>query len=131
MIFSAFAGRAKAQDIPIKIKARIPKEISVSESDLCVLLSNALENALHACQKQKEKGLPGWMEADAYEKNGTFVFQLANSCDGNVVLKEGIPVAEDPEHGIGVRSICAIVEQYGGIHTFMVEGDKFILRTSL
>ena len=43
----------------------------------------------------------------------------------------GIPVTNQPNHGIGVRSICALVERYEGIYTFEVEEGKFILRISI
>ena len=36
-----------------------------------------------------------------------------------------------PGHGLGVRSICAIVEQYGGIYSFARQQDQFVLRISL
>lgn len=131
LIFSAYAGRAENQGIPIKINAVISRVIPVSENDLCVLLSNALENALHACQKCKEKGLPAMMEVSAYEENWKFFLQVINSCDSDVVFAHGIPVTNNPGHGMGVRSICAIVERYDGIYTFLVENGQFILRVSL
>lgn len=131
LIFSAFTGRLREYDIPIKMGVELPKKLAVAESDLCVLLSNALENALHACQKQKEKGLPGTIEVSAYEKKGKFFLQLINSCDGDVTFNHGIPITNNPGHGIGVRSICAIVEKYGGIYTFLVKDNRFILRVSL
>ena len=34
-------------------------------------------------------------------------------------------------HGIGVRSICAIVEKYKGLSDFSVQDGRFILRVSL
>lgn len=131
LIFSAFAGRMQGCGIPIEIKAKIPQEIHVSESDLCVLLSNALENALHACQKLKEKGLPGQIEVLVYEEKKKLFFQFINSCDGDVAFYQGMPVADSPGHGIGVRSICAIVERYGGIYDFSVRDGTFILRLAL
>lgn len=130
LIFSAFTGRAKDCGVSMKIQAVLPHNIAVSESDLCVLLSNALENALHACQKRKEKGLSGTIEVSAYEKKGRFFLQIVNSCGGNIVFDHGIPVTRNPGHGIGVRSICAIVEKYDGIYSFSVKDDKFILRVS-
>ncbi len=130
LIFSAFAGRARDSGVPIKIQAALPQNIAISESDLCVLLSNALENALHACQKRVEKGLPGTMEVSAYEKKGKFFLQIVNSCDADIPFEHGIPVTSYPGHGIGVWSICAIVEKYGGIYSFAVKDDKFILRLS-
>lgn len=131
LIFSAFAGRMKDCGIPIEIKAGISQDIPVSENDLCVLLSNALENALRACQKLKEDGLCGMIEVVAYEDDGKFYLQIINSCDVDVIFDHGIPVTNNPGHGIGVNSICAIVEKYGGMCDFSVKDDKFILRVSI
>lgn len=73
---SAFAGRAADSNIPMEIQADISAVIPVSESDLCVLLSNGLENALHACQY---------------------------SCQEDVTFEQGIPVTKRMGHGMGVR----------------------------
>ena len=131
LIFSAFTGRAKEQNVPIIIKAQIPKNIHISESDLCVLLSNALENALHACQNLKEKGIQGKIEVSAFEKNKKLFLQFINSCDSDITFVQGIPVTSQPGHGIGVRSICALVERYEGIYTFEVVEDRFVIRLSM
>lgn len=131
LIFSAFVERAKANDIPIRIRAEIPQDISISESNLCVLLSNALENALHACLRQKEKGLCAVIEVSAYEKNRKIFLQIINSSDADIIFRNEVPVTDVPGHGMGVRSICAIVEQYGGIYDFSVRDGQFILRVSL
>ncbi len=131
LIFSSFAGRAEDHGISIKIRAEISQALPISETDLCVLLSNAMENALHACQKLKKKGLSGTIEVLAYEKNGKFFFQVINSCDEDISFEYGVPVTDNPGHGFGVRSICTIVEKYGGIYTFLVRDDRFILRVSL
>ena len=131
LIFSAFAGRAKDYGIPITIRADIPRTISVSESDLCVLLSNALENALKACQKRNERGLSGTIEVTVNPKKEKLFLQFTNSCDEKIVFEDGIPVTDSPGHGLGVRSICAIVDKYGGICSFSVKDDKFILRVLL
>lgn len=131
LIFSAFTVRAKNGDIPITIHAGISQSIPISESDLCVLLSNALENALRACQRRKERGLSGTIEVYAYERNGKFFLQVINSCDEDITFEHGLPVTNKPGHGIGVRSICAVVERHNGIYSFSVQDDKFILRVSL
>ena len=131
LIFSAFVGRAKEHNIPIIIKAQISKNIHVSESDLCVLLSNALENALHACQNIKDKEIQRIIDVSAFEKNGKIFLQIVNSCNSDITFVHGIPVTNQPDHGIGVRSICALVERYEGIYTFEVDNGKFILRISI
>lgn len=131
LIFSAFSGRAKKHGIEMNVKAQISKSIHISESDLCVLLSNALENALHACQGLKEKGKAGKIEVSAFEKNQKLFLQIVNSCEPNVTFVHGIPVTNETGHGIGVRSICVLIERYGGIYTFEAVNDRFVLRVSV
>ena len=131
LIFSTFAKRAENSGILMQVRAGIPRHIPVSETDLCVLLSNALENALHACRQQGEKGRAGVIEVSVYVKNGKLFLQIINSCGEDLVFHDGIPVTNRAGHGIGVRSICAIVEQYGGIYTFSAEDGRFILRISI
>ena len=131
LIFSAFAGRAKEHDVSMMIKAHISRDIHISESDLCVLLSNALENALHACCKLKEKDHKAEVEVSAFEKNKKLFIQIVNSCDTDIRFVQGIPVTNQSDHGIGVRSICALVDRYEGLYTFEMIENKFILRVSI
>ena len=46
-------------------------------------------------------------------------------------VENGLPVTHAEGHGIGVRSICAIVEKYKGLSDFSVQDGRFILRVSL
>ena len=126
LIFSAFATRAETQGVKLSLHAELPHILPISESDLCVLLSNALENALHAC-----KGADDSIEIQTYEKNEKFFLQIVNDCREAVRFEDGIPVTDQPGHGIGVSSICAIVERYGGLYSFSVREGKFVLRVSL
>lgn len=131
LIFSAFAGRARDAGIPITVRADIPQAIAVSESDLCVLLSNALENALHACQERNKRGLSGTIEVYVSPKNGKLFLEFSNSCDGDIDFDHGIPYTDSPGHGLGVRSMCGIVKKYGGMCDFSVKEGKFFFRALL
>ena len=71
------------------------------------------------------------MEVSAFQKNTKLFLQIINPCDSNITFVQGVPVTDQPEHGIGVRSICALVERYEGIYTFEVMDGKFILRISV
>ena len=131
LILSAFAGRAKKEGIQMKVKGTLPSFIMVSDSDLCVLLSNALENALHACQSLAAAKETCVINVQFYIRDGHLFLQVENPCRDNVPFENGIPVSHEPGHGIGVQSICAIVERYGGMCTFLVQNHHFILRLSL
>lgn len=71
------------------------------------------------------------IEVQTYEKNGKFFLQVVNDCREAVRFKDGIPVTDQPGHGIGVGSICAIVERHGGLYSFSVREGEFVLRPSL
>lgn len=68
LIFSAFADRAAKAGVQFTVQAGISQKPAVSESDLCVLLSNALENALHAAVRCREAGHEAFIETSGHEK---------------------------------------------------------------
>lgn len=133
LILSAFAKRAKDAGIELAIAGTLPNLTSVSDSDLCVILSNALENALHACLPLAEKGTACaiGVEFRFQEQNDRLFLQITNPVQENVQFEKGVPVSSQPGHGIGVQSICAIVERYGGRYSFLTENGTFILRLFL
>ena len=131
LILSAFAGRAKKDGIYINIQGSLPAFITLSDSDLCVLLSNALENAIYACQPIVAAGISCDIDVQVFDRNGKLFLQVTNPCQNTVRFEHGIPVSNQPDHGIGVQSICTIVERYGGIYDFSVQDGRFVLRLSL
>lgn len=133
LILSAFAMRAEKLGIRLDIRGAVPALLHVSDSDLCVILSNALENALCACLPivRAEEDCTIGVEFRFQEQTGRFFLQVVNPCREEVRFEKGIPVSNRPGHGIGVQSICAIVERYGGGYTFLAENGQFILRLFL
>lgn len=131
LIFSAFAARAENAGVGFAVHAAISQTLPMPENDLCVLLSNALENALHACGKLRDDGEAADIAVSAYEKDHRLFLQVTNSCREPVHFVQGVPAADRPGHGLGVRSICTIAERYGGIYSFAVQDGRFILRIAL
>lgn len=131
LILSSFDARAKKEGIEMAIEGMLPASTPLSESDLCILFSNALENALHACQPFAAVDIPCRIDVRFYEKMHKFFLQVSNPCAEEVQFENGIPVSEQPGHGIGVQSICAVVEKYGGVCSFSLKEGQFILRLSI
>lgn len=73
----------------------------------------------------------GSIEVQTYERNEKFFLQVVNDCRETVRFKDGIPVTDQPGHGIGVGSICVIVERFGGLYSFSVREGEFVLRVSI
>ena len=133
LILSAFAGRMEKDGIRLEVQGALPAFLTVSDSDLCVLLSNSLENALHACRPLAAAGRACTvsLRLQYHERTGKLTMLVTNPCGEAVRFENGVPVSGEPGHGIGVQSICAIVERYGGACSFQVEDGQFILRLFL
>ena len=117
--------------ISMTINTQISQNARVTESDLCVLLSNILENALNACYKMKDSNLEATIDLSAFERNSTLFIQVSNDYNQDITFVEGVPVTKEMNHGIGVRSICALVERYEGMYSFELKDGKFVLRVAL
>lgn len=127
LLCSSFAERAGVQ---LQVDARVPQELSVSDTELCSLLSNALENALRVA---------GGLEPPARRvvglycgiRLGKLLIEVRNPYDTPPVLRDGIPVSDEAGHGYGCRSIRAIAQRRGGLCQFLAEDGTFLLRVML
>lgn len=101
----------------------------MADTDLYVLLGNALDNAIEAAAKLPREDR---FISLRVEKQGSMVrVSLENSCAGEVVREEdGLPATTKEDryyHGFGVRSIKSIAEQYGGSMSIQAECGRFRL----
>ena len=131
LILGAYADRFMKAGIQSEIQFSIGKSPAISSVDLCVLMANALENALNECQYLLIQKIPVQVQVVGYEKEHKIFLQITNTCRADIFFQDGIPVTKREGHGIGTRSICAIVNKYQGIYSFSVKNENFILRVVL
>lgn len=131
LILTAYAGRFEKARIQTEIHFSLGKSAAVAPIDLCVLLANAMENALHECQYLLIQKVPVQVTIEGYEKEHKLFLQISNTCRADVSFLDGVPVARQEGHGIGTQSIRAIVNKYGGMYSFSVKNERFILRVVL
>ena len=133
LILSAYVRRAEKAGIKIDIRGALPAFVFVSDNDLCVILSNALENALHACLPIAAEGTACTISVEFrfHAQTGRLFLQIINPCREEVRFEKGIPMSSQPGHGIGVQSIRTLVTRYGGDCQFLLEDGRFILRLFL
>ena len=131
LILSSFAGRAEKDGVAFCVQGALPASLGIKDSDLCVILSNALENAVNACRPLAAEDGDCTVDVQFYEREGKLFLQVTNPCGGDIAFENGLPVSRRANHGVGVQSICAIVERYGGVHSFLVKDGRFILRLSV
>jgi sensor histidine kinase regulating citrate/malate metabolism len=129
LILSAFATKAKQSEILLTIDARLPDSLPFSDTELCSLLSNALENAIYACENisdNKER----FIKLRVYSKNNKLCIDIRNSYQTEPIFHQGIPVSKEQGHGFGTKSMAHIVEKHGGVCQFSVKEGWFIFQAT-
>ena len=129
LILSAFANRAKQSGILLEIEARLPDALPFSDTELCSLLSNALENAIHACEKIIENN-NRLIRVRVYSKNTKLCIDIRNSYQAEPLFHEDLPVSKEPGHGFGTKSMVYIVEKHGGVFQFSIKDGWFIFQAT-
>ena len=116
---------ARRQGIQIEWKLELPKLLPLPEADLCTILGNLLENALHASQKlpPEERQVKVLARMLSPAMMGLMV---ENRYDG--VLKKQGGVLHSTKHdgqGIGLVSVETAVHRYHGNLTVETSGNVF------
>lgn len=120
--------KAVKAEIPFSCACGIPKRLQISDSDLCVVLGNALENAVEACEALKQPNTR-FLSAESRLLNGQLLIKIENSYNGFLKPKDGgyFSTKTGEFHGIGLRNIQKVVESYGGFIKTEHDGKVFTL----
>lgn len=129
LILSSFAAKAKQSEILLTIDATLPDSLPFSDTELCSLLSNALENAMHACVKIADSN-KRHIRLRMYSRNNKLCIDIRNSYQSEPIFHKGLPVSNEQGHGIGTKSMVHIVEKHGGVYQFSVRDGWFIFQAT-
>ena len=127
-ILGYYALKAKENGIPFHCASSIPKQLSISDSDICIVLGNALENAIEACRNldnTEERFISN--EVKALSKS--LLIKIENSYNGNLNIQDGnyLSTKREKSGGIGLQNIKKVVESYGGYIKIEHDGKVFTL----
>ena len=98
--------------------------------DICSIFGNALENAIECEATGQERGRR-WVHMVSTEKKGFVYAEISNYCEGEILMKDGLPVTTKRDrglHGYGVRSISYTARKYSGTATFEQKEEQFTVR---
>ena len=102
-----------------------PKYISVTSTDITVLLGNMLENAVEACKRDTADRK--WIKLRIKPHGQSQLLILVdNTCSAPVTFEAGIPLSSKRSgRGIGVASIQEIAARYDGMARFEHQDSIF------
>ncbi len=108
--------------------------MGISSVDLCTLLSNAIDNAIDACEKDKTMRYKK-IKINSDFKQGYFFFSVENPIFEQVHInkKNNIDTTKDNKniHGFGLANIVKVTEKYHGDTKLSATDDKFTLESQL
>lgn len=113
-------GIAGSLGIDVHCALILPYPCFVRDMDFCVILSNALDNAIHACQhmdheKERYIRVTGRIQGDF------ILLEVENSFQGENQLRRGT----------GLSNIKSVAEKYQGAMSIKTEGSVFFLSVLL
>ncbi|WP_135557155.1 sensor histidine kinase [Paenibacillus cymbidii] len=121
---------AKNDGIQMDVNLQLPGKKDISDSDLCIIFGNCIENAIEACRRMTTGQRYIRLNAKVYEN--MLVITVDNSFDG-IVAKNGEAFISRKKDGggIGLSSISSVAQKYGGAARFEAVAEEFHLSVML
>ena len=95
---------------------KIPNQINLSNFDVCIILSNLIDNSIEACKKVKDIS-NRHITIKFLIKGENLCIIIKNTYDGNIKIKNNkiITSKSDKElHGYGIQNVTKIVLKNNG-----------------
>ena len=126
-----YCALAKREDIPFRVQLDLPESLPVDEIDMCLVLSNLLENALEASLRtapaRRQIEITAYVHAERL-----LLIEVKNKFDGEVSVKNGVfRSSKRKGNGIGIQSVNHIAEKNGGASTFTHQNGIFSAKVML
>lgn len=129
MILSSYENKMKEKEICFHYSIQIHEELPVSDVDFTSILSNGLENAVHAVSvlgRDKRS-----ITLDLKMNDSKLLLSIKNPYINSVDMLDGIPQANETGHGFGTQSIKYVTEKLNGNCQFVAKDGQFALRVIL
>lgn len=113
-------GLAKNMGIDVSCSLRLPYPCFVRDIDFCIILSNALDNAIHAC-KNMDSSTAKYIYVTGCMQGDFIMLEIENSFQGNGLFQKGT----------GLSNIKTIAEKYHGAMSIKTQDTSFTLSVLL
>jgi len=117
---------AKTYGITVDYTIFFPEKIPISQTDLCIVLGNLLDNAIESCRKPNLLELLYINITIKIHKKMLYI-KISNSSNGEYIYDNGnlISTKKESNHGFGCKKIYQIVEELGGFCNFEPQENSF------
>ncbi len=109
-------GTAKSMGIDVDCSLLLPYPCSLRDIDICIVLSNALDNAIQAV-KSLDAGIEKYIRVSGRIQGDFLMMEIENSFHGKGAFKKGT----------GLSNVNAVAEKYGGAMNIETKENVFVL----
>ncbi|MEM1486214.1 ATP-binding protein [Oscillospiraceae bacterium PP1C4] len=123
---------AKKKGITVNIQLTIREKLKVSNIDWCILLGNALDNAIEACELLNE--VEKTIDVQLLSHKNILNISIRNSALKPKLKDEGryyTSKQDEEQHGFGISNMEKVVEKYDGVLDTNYNTGHFILNMML
>lgn len=113
-------GIAKSMGIDVDCSLLLPYPCGIRDIDICIVLSNALDNAIHAV-KSLDTGMEKYIRVSGRLQGDFLMMEIQNSFYGKSAFKKGT----------GLSNIKKVAEKYGGAMSIETQENVFVLHVLL
>ncbi len=113
-------GIAKRMGIDVSCQLILPYPCLVRDIDFCIILSNGLDNAIHACRNMDEDE-EKYIRLTGHKQGDFILLEIENSFQGNGLIQQGT----------GLSNIKAVAEKYHGAMSIKTQRTIFVLSVLL
>lgn len=113
-------GIAKSMGIDVDCSLFLPYPCNLKDIDICIILSNALDNAIQAC-KSLDAGIEKYIHVSGRVQGDFLMMEIKNSFHGKGGFKKGT----------GLSNVNAVAEKYGGAMSIETQEHVFVLHVLL
>lgn len=125
-IVSHYAALCKKQGIELSVHLTVPQKTEqISDSSLCIIFGNLLENAVEACNRMIDGRR--FIKLNSNMQYQLLTITMDNSFGGKFTEENGkFRSSKRNEFGIGLSSIKSVAEKRGGDAEFHADGLVFL-----
>ena len=120
-----YAGELRQRGISFEYDMMLPQNIGITDTDLCKIYGNLLENAVDAVKELPPESHP-YVKVLTKIKNKKLLIEISNPYSNEIQRKEnGFYSTKHEGFGIGTASVTEVVQRTGGYVAFSTEEGIF------
>ena len=120
-----YAGELREKGIPFECDMMLPQNIGISDTDLCKIYGNLLENAVDAVKDLLPEHKP-YVKMLTKVKNKKLLIEISNPYSNEIQRREKVFYSTKHEgFGIGTASVAEVVQRMGGYVVFNTKEGIF------